>query len=137
MAMGLDFPSVRAALAKWEGRPVSIAVDRERVKTGFKPMAVFHGELGGVEAVPEVGNQLGIQNVPAGKLPPERRTHALFYPVGHGKDDPLSAHGRPGFYIAFPEFSNAQLELPGLLIISGRNLEIQVQLIDEEFDAAS
>ena len=108
------------------------------MKTGFKPMAVFHGELGGVEAVPEVGNELGHPERPGWEAPARAGgTHALFYPVGHGKDDPLSAHGRPGFDISLPEFSNAQLELPGLLIISGRNLEIQVQLIDEEFDAAS
>lgn len=132
--MGLDFPSVGAVLAEWEGRPVSVAVDRERLQTGFKPMAVFQGELGGVEAVPEVGHEPGIQNVPAEELPPEQRTHALFYPVGYGEDDPLCVHGRPGFHISLPEFTDASLEFRVLLIISSRNLETQVQLLDGEYD---
>jgi hypothetical protein len=43
--MGLDFPSVRATLAGWEGRLVTVAVDRERLKTGFKPMVGLQGVL--------------------------------------------------------------------------------------------
>lgn len=125
--MALDFPSVRATLAEWEGRAVSVAVDRERIKTGFKPMLVLHGALGGVEAVPEVGQEPDTRNVPNKDLPPERRTHALFYPVGNGDDD---LHGRPGFYISLPEFDRASKSAPELLTITGRNLEIQVQLLD-------
>jgi hypothetical protein len=128
--VNLDFPSVHAALAEWEGCRVSVAVDRERIKTGFKPMAVLQGVLGGVEAVPEVGQGPGIQNVPNADLPPEQRTHALFYPVGDGACDGL--HGRPGFYLSLPEFDHASVSTPGLLTITGRDLEIQVQLLNEE-----
>lgn len=126
--MALDFPSVRATLAEWEGRAVTVAVDRERIKTGFKPMVVLHGTLGGVDPAPEVGQEPDIQNVANEDLPPERRTHALFYPVGDGDGDEL--HGRPGFYISLPEFDHAAEDAPGLLTITGRDLEIQVQLLD-------
>ncbi len=127
--MGLDFPSVRATLAEWEGRRVSVVVDRDRIKTGFKRMVALQGALGGVEAVPEVGQEPGIQNVPNKDLPPELRTHALFYPVGEG--DPDDLHGLPGFHISLAEFDRAVEDSPGLLIITGRDLEIQVQLLDE------
>jgi hypothetical protein len=126
--VGLDFPSVRANLAEWEGRRVSVAVDRERIKTGFKPMVALQGALGGVEAVPEVGQEPDIQNIANKDLPPERRTHALFYPVGGGSADDL--HGRPGFYLSLPEFDHAAVDSAGLLTITGRDLEIQVQLLD-------
>lgn len=126
--MGLDFPSIRATLAEWEGHLVTVAVDRERLKTGFKPMVALQGVLGGVEPVPEVGQEPDIQNVPSKDLPPERRTHALFYPVGDGDKDDL--HGPPGFYICLPEFDHAAEDSPGLLTIAGRNLEIQVQLVE-------
>jgi hypothetical protein len=111
--MGLDFPSVRATLAEWEGRLVTVAVDRDRLKTGFKPMVALQGALGGVEAVPEVGQEPDTQNIANSDLPPERRTHALFYPVGGGDRDDL--HGPPGFYISLPEFDHAAEDSPGLL----------------------
>jgi len=127
--MGLDFPSVRATLAMWEGHRVTVAVDRERLKTGFKPMVALQGALGGVETMPEVGQEPDTQNVPNKELPPEQRTHALFYPVGDGESDDL--HGSSGFYISRPEFDHAAEDSPGLLTITGRDLEIQVQLLDE------
>lgn len=132
--MGLDFSSARAQLSGWEGRRVSVAVDRRRLKTGFKPMVVLQGELGASRWAPEVGQEPDIQNLPNEELPPERRTHALFYPIGVGEPDPLKVHGAPGFYISQPEFDDARMEHRGFLIISGRDLEIQVELVDKETD---
>jgi hypothetical protein len=92
-------------------------------------MVALQGALGGVEAVPEVGQGPGIQNVPNEDLPPEQRTHALFYPVGEGHRDEL--HGSAGFYVSLQEFDRASMDSPGLLTITGRDLEIQVQLQNE------
>jgi hypothetical protein len=132
--MGLDFSSARAQLARWEGRRVSVAVDRRRLKAGFKPMVVLQGALGASSWAPEVGQEPDIQNFPNEELPPERRTHALFYPVGVGETDLLKVHGAPGFYISQPEFDDAYMEHRAFMVISGRGLEIQVGLIDEVAD---
>jgi len=97
-------------------------------------MAVLQGVLGASRWAAEVGQEPDIQNLPGEELTPERRTHALFYPVGTGETDPLEVHGAPGFYICQPEFDDARMEHRGFLIISGRDLEIQVELVDEGAD---
>ncbi len=132
--MGLDFSSARSQLAQWEGRRVSVAVDRRRLRSGFNPMVVLRGELGASRWAPQAGQEPDIQNIPNEELAPERRTHALFYPVGVGELEPFGVHGVPGFYISQPEFDDARMESRGFLIISGRDLEIQVELIGEETD---
>ena len=56
------------------------------------------------------------------------------YPVGVGESEPFGVHGVPGFYISQPEFDDARMESRGFLIVHGRDLEIQVELIGEETD---
>lgn len=75
--MGLDFSSARSQLARWEGRRVSVAVDRRRLRSGFKPMVVLRGELGASRWAPEARQEPDIQNIPNEDLAPKRRTHAL------------------------------------------------------------
>jgi hypothetical protein len=120
--MGLDFPSVRATLAEWEGRRVTVAVDRERLKTGFKPMVALQGALGGVEAVPEVGPGAGHSKSGQQRLATGAADPRAVLSVGDGDTDDL--HGSPGFYISLSEFDYAAENSLGLLTITGRNLEI-------------
>ncbi len=71
--MGLSCAATRGQLSQWAGGRVSVAVDRERVKTGFKPMVVVPGEPGPSRFAAEVGQEPRHPEHPDEELPPERR----------------------------------------------------------------
>ncbi len=51
--------------------------------------------------------------------------------MGSRVPDRSELHGDAGFYISEPEFKDASMETQDLLVITGRDLEIQIELLDD------